>query len=151
MDGAGLGEQIAMVAQRRRLRVTHALEPVQIGVCHGPERRRRVGRPLRGGRALGELALYLPHEPILRHDRHVLVQVARLRSAPPTAQPAGAIRLEPCRPEPSLHRPEPAIWKPVAPAGLVDDLAVARRADDQPGGGRRALGGLETRHGAPPR
>jgi hypothetical protein len=151
MDRARLGEQVAVVTQRCRFRAAHALEPVEVRVCHGPERRRRVRRPLRGGRALRELALDLADEPILRDDRHVLVQVAGLRSAPPAAKPAAAVRLEPRRPEPSLHRPQPPVWQPVAPAGFVDDLAVAGRADDQPGGGGRALSGLETRHGERPR
>jgi hypothetical protein len=35
----------------------------------------------------------------------------------------------------------------VTPARLVDVLAVASDADDQPGGGRRALRRLATGHG----
>jgi hypothetical protein len=146
MDRARLGEQVAVVAQGRGLRRAHPLEPVDVRVRHGPERRRRVGGLLGGGRALGEFALDFAHELVLGDDRGVLVEVAGLWATPAAAKPAAAIRLEPRGPEPSLHRPEPAVWEPVPPAGLVDDLAVPGDADNQPGGGRRALSGLETRH-----
>ncbi|MBD0281066.1 MAG: hypothetical protein ICV69_02555 [Thermoleophilaceae bacterium] len=130
-----------MVAQRRRLGAAHSLEPVEVGVGHRAERRRRVGRSLGRGRSIGAVALYLAHEPVLGDDRGVLVEVAGLRPATAAAKLAPLVALEPSRAEPPLHRPTPAVWEPVAPAGLVDGLAVAGDTNDQPGSGNvRATG-----------
>jgi hypothetical protein len=144
---ARFGEQVAVVAQRRRLGAAHAFEPVEVGVGDCAERRRRVGGPLSRGRALGELALDLLHDPILGDDRRMLVEVAGLRAATAAAKLAGVVALEPGPPQPPLHRPQPAVWEAMPPAGLVDGLPVAGDADDQPGGRRRALRRLATRHG----
>lgn len=109
-----------MVAQRRRLGAAHALDPIEVGVRDVAERRRRVGRPLESGRAVGELALDIPHEPVLGDDRGVLVEEAGPRAATAAAERTRRVRLEPGGPEPALHRLEAAVRLPVAPAGLVD-------------------------------
>jgi hypothetical protein len=94
---ARFGERVAVVAQRRRLGAAHAVEPIEVGVGHRAELRRSVRGPLSRSRALGELALHLPHEPILGDDCGVLVEITDLRAAPAPAKLAS-------RPPRRLHR-----------------------------------------------
>lgn len=78
---AGLRQRVAVLAQRRRLGVSHMLEPVQVRVGDLAEGDRRVGGALPRQRPLAQVALGLAHEPVLGDDRGLLVEVAGLGAA----------------------------------------------------------------------
>ena len=122
-----------MLAQCRRLGVAHVLEPHEIVGGDLPERRRRVRLAIRRLGPVGELALDLADEPVLRHDRAGLIEEARLRPTATAPELSILVALKPSGAEAALHGLEDAVGCPVSPASLIDQRAVAGDSDDQPG------------------
>jgi hypothetical protein len=140
-----LGNQVPMVGQGRRLRASHALEPVQVRVRDLPERRRSVRSAFRRGRPIGQLLLDLAHEPVLRDDRRRLVEEPELHAAAPPFERTVGSGGEPRRSEPALHRPQHSVRPAVPPTGVVEQLPLTSARDDQPRG-RDGIEGGARRH-----
>lgn len=80
----GLGEQIAMVAERRGLRLLHVSQPFEVGLCDSAECDRRVRFALRFGCLSCEFGFDLPHESVLGDDRAMLIEETGLDAPPAT-------------------------------------------------------------------